>query len=388
MTRQKNDFIEKINKAALKFLSPLDTQETYKVIVKEAIKLISGNDGLIILRNGRKLCKAYVSTVSIDKIPIRKKGFIYTSLTHNKVFLINTREIKSAHPEVLNQGIKSGILIPLTYQKNTIGVLMIRFKRAEAFTTDELKAFKLFGSMATLAIKKTQLYAETKKAVETRDLFISLASHELKTPLTSIRIYSQLLNKKLTEEKHPSTQWAEKLLLESNRLILLVNELLAINQIKSGHFNYEWKTFDLKEVIRRAITNSAVMYPSVKIIFQSPFENKKAIVSGDFNKLMQVIINLLNNAAKFSSSGETVTISLDKVGTNYTMQVIDKGKGIPKEDLDKIFDRFYKGAENYEEGMGLGLFLTKKIIEDHKGKIYIVSEVGKGTTVSVQLPKG
>lgn len=374
-----------INEAALHFLKPLSLQQTYATIVHTAIELFKGKGAFIILKDKDYFQTVYSSMHFKKPVKPRKKGFIYTSITNNRVMLIHVNEFQKIHPEIT--GVASSLFIPLSYEGNTIGVLLVHFEKKVSIKEEDFALLKLFGSLISLAIKNAHFHAEMKKAVETRDLFIAMASHELKTPLTSINIYSQLLKKRLKFITPSETKWIDQLIMESNRLTLLTNELLQVDQIKTGAFQYQIHNCDLTDVIKVAVTNVSFMYPHTHFTFENNIKGKHAYTMGDVNKLLQVLLNVLSNAAKFSPDKEKVTIALTNGENTYKVSVSDKGKGIPNAELKKIFHRFYKGSNNYKEGMGLGLFLTKKIIEDHNGNISVTSQLGEGTKFQIILPK-
>ncbi len=384
-----NNILEKINKAAIKFLTPLTLEETYPVIVHEALKLMDAQRGSIFLPDPSTglLTRVYSSYENLYKIQIRKKGITYTTFKTRKAIIINKPSIiNRIQPEFRKVGVKSLISLPLSYKNKSIGVLSIHsFKKAN-ITEKELDTFKLYSTMASLAIRKAQLNNETQKALETRDLFISMAAHELRTPLTTINGYIQLLYTRLYGRNTSESRWVEELMWETSRLTQLVSELLEVNRIKSGQFDYKWRECHLKQIIHRALSIAKFTHPDRKIILHDKVEEGKDIIIGDYDKLLQVLTNLLDNAAKFSSPEQPITISLTKKGKNLIIEVRDEGHGIPKKDLEQIFETYYRG-EHQVEGMGLGLALVKYIIANHHGDVKIKSKINKGTSLQVELPQ-
>lgn len=379
------NILEKIYKASLKLLVPSTPVETYKIIVNEAIKLVNADHGVIHLQE-KDFRVVYASHPNLYQVKPRKKANIYKTFISQKPRIADISDVGKAHPEVQKLDIRSSIFIPLSYQHKSIGVLTINTRRKEFFGQKEMKMLVLFGSMVSLAIKKAQLYDEIKKTLEIRDLFISLAAHELRTPLTALSGYIQLLCSKLAGVDPVKSRWAEQALLESQRLTKLINELLQINKIKTMELHYFFNESDLKLIIKRAIDNFKFNYSDRNVDFIDEVKNKPAIIIGDFDKLLQVITNLLDNAAKFSPKDKKIILKLQKVGSNFILQVKDEGVGIVSEDLPKIFEGFYKG-DKYKEGMGLGLYLAKNIIDRHRGLISISSDRDKGTTVEILLPE-
>lgn len=376
-----------VHKAVLKFLIPLSLRETYRLIAEEARKLVKAGSGSILIEENGELVKVYAYPEILYQVKNRKKGFMYRVFSTQKPTILNIDQFASIHPFYQRIKVKTSIGIPLTNRNKAIGVLTLHSKKDHAFDKEDIVVLELFASFATLAIRKAQLYDELEMAVAARDHFISMAAHELRTPLTTINGYIQLLHSKLSGANTSESKWVKELSWEVLRLIQLINELLAVDQIKTGDLNYFWKDCPLTEVIKRAIRSFQFSYPEHKIVFEDKLGNESDNVIGDFDKLLQALTNLLDNAAKFSPLGSTVAITLESKNPSIILSIKNEGPGIPKKDLSKIFDRFYKGQNHKREGMGLGLYLVKKIIAEHKGKIKIISKKEKGVVVQITLPE-
>lgn len=377
--------LEDIYKASLKFLERLTPQETLSTIVGEAVKLVNGEYGSILLENENYLVRIYASNPLAYQTQIRMDGNTYKCFRTGKPILETIKKMQNAHPELKKAGISSTIFIPLT-NKSSIGVLTVNSKRNQNFTSYQMRILQLFGSMASLAIRKTQLYDEIKKALDMRDMFISMASHELRTPLTTISGYVQLLQLKIKKEDGVSKIWMDELSKEVDRLTSLVKELLEINRIKAGNLQYFFKESNISEIVDRAVKNIEFGHPEKKIILENKLGRDDVVICDD-DKLLQVINNILENAAKYSPVGKEIKMILTKKNNQLRIIVKDKGIGIPSKDLPDIFKGYFHGKNHTREGLGLGLFLTKSIIEKHLGSIKIKSAENRGTTVEVILPK-
>lgn len=378
--------LEQITKSVVQLLQPLNPLETYTTIVKEAIKLVNGDEGRILLEEKGKFKLVYASAESI-KYPenVRPKGYVYTAFTKRQAFYIGEQEIAEVYPLIRERGIKSAIFIPLYYKHKSTGVLVLQSLNPYHFSQRELKTLKLFGSMASLAIEHAKLHGELQKSLETRDLFISLVAHELRTPLTTINGYIGLLYSYFQGADSQEAKWVEELSWETVRLTNLVSELLTVNRIKAGVLDYVWKEVSLREVIKRARLDFIFNHPGRELIFQDKLIGKDDVVVGDHDKLLQVFTNILDNAAKFSPKKCAIVLQLSCKVPYLVIKIKDQGKGIPKDLLPRVFEGFYKGKDNYKEGMGLGLFLAKHIIAQHQGTINVQSRENKGTTFEIQL---
>lgn len=383
-----DNYLAKVYKAGLKFLVPLTPEKTYSTIVQEAVKLVDGNGGIIMLLVEGALKPVYhLSPPQIGLLTNypRKNGLTYKAFRTRKAFVGRPHEI---HPDSVKAGIKSIIFIPLAYRNKSIGVLVIRSFQINYFTQDKLTILKLFGSIVSLAIRKMQLYEEVKKALEARDLFLSMAAHELRTPITTIIGYSQLLAGRLPKDQSAESKWVEELCLESDRLKDLINELLETSRIRTGNqFHYNFSECHVEKVLNRTISSFNLGHPDRRLHLVNTQKEGEDKIVGDFDKLFQVFSNLLDNAAKFSSTDKKIKVSLKDNASYLIIRIKDSGSGIHSKVLPKIFDSYYRGDKNEPEGMGIGLFLAKNIIARHHGSISIRSKVGKGTTVEVKLRK-
>lgn len=172
----------------------------------------------------------------------------------------------------------------------------------------------------------------------------------------------------------------------TERLIDLVNELLEVNRIKEGQFQYFFREHSLKEIIRRALADFRFSHLSCKISFHNKLNINKDSIIGDFDKLLQAILNVLDNAAKYCAPNTEIVMTLKSTSEDFVLSIKNHGKGIPKKDFPEIFNKFYKG-NGPEEGLGLGLYLVKNIISQHRGSVKIFSKENKDTTVEIRLPR-
>ena len=234
--------------------------------------------------------------------------------------------------------------------------------------------------------------SERKRIDNMKNEFISTVSHELRTPLTSIKGSLGLLTGGALGEI--SEQGKEILTIASNnteRLLLLINDILDIQKIESGELEMEFNNIELTPFLKQAIQDNTSYADQYGVsLFLEPIEQNINIY-GNKDRLMQVMANLLSNAAKFSHANGTVEISVTAIHEETVrISVIDHGQGIPKEFYSKIFDRFTQHDSSdtrNKGGTGLGLNITKEIIQKHGGKISFTSDINAGTTFYFDLPK-
>ena len=279
------NLLTRINKASLKLLEPLSLEEVYAVITREVVKLMGAEHSSILLLQKSKLVRVAATSPVLFSYQPRRNGNLVRIFKTGLPFVANAEETIKVHPELGQLNIKSILHIPLSYGKKSIGILTVYASRKERFTQQDLRTLKLFGSLASLAIRKSQLYGETKRALDLRDQFISLASHEFRTPLTSINGYTQMLYNKNKNSNSSEAELIQNLYLETNRLTNLVKELLDINRIKTGRFAYFYKECSLVEIIERSIKNISFTNKNRPIGFNNQIKGESTLVAGDYDKL-------------------------------------------------------------------------------------------------------
>lgn len=228
-----------------------------------------------------------------------------------------------------------------------------------------------------------------KRALEIRkDDFISIASHELKTPLTTIKAYSDLVKMSLKNTKNKQLKtYAAKLESQVDKVNELINELLDASKIESGKISITHNYFDINILLKELVNDLNTYSKNNKIVYIGG--DKALIVYADKFRISQVITNLLNNALKFSPTKKNVVVSTNKKKGVIEIYVKDYGIGIDREHHKLIFDRFAQvesGTTVANSGLGLGLYISSEIVKKHQGKIWVESEVGKGSTFYFTLP--
>ncbi len=374
-----------INDAALHLLMPSELPKVYAIIVEKAVELVGGSFGSIILENDKEMVRVYTSNHDHFSNRVRKGENAYKAYNQNKIIVVPIKDLSSSHPELVEKNIKSTVFIPLSNRNKAIGVLVVNSKNIIKIRPENNELFSLFGAMASLAIRKTQLYSETKTALETRDHFISLASHELRTPLTSINGYIQLLHSKMKDKDTVESKWVNELLYESKRLTNLIFELMEINRVKQGTLQFNLRENNLNEFFEE-LENYVKNLNDREIIFDNQSTKAERIFIGDPDKLLNVFVGLITNAERFSSPKDPIFVKLQTSQAKFTISVVDKGSGMSREQLAKVFDGFNKFDNQEGQGFGVGLLLAKHIINFHHGTIEISSKIKKGTRVDVKLP--
>jgi signal transduction histidine kinase len=229
--------------------------------------------------------------------------------------------------------------------------------------------------------------AERNLLERRKDEFIGMVSHELKTPLTSQKMFLELLRRNLAKEgSNESRELLEKAIYQSERLERLINELLDVSKIQLGKLDLHIEPVELETLVRDLVHDMQALHPSHRFSVEGTLSYP---VRADRDRITQVLINLLNNAVKYSPHGTTIAVSLMCKDPQAYIAIRDQGAGIGPEDVDRIFERFYRIERNGEPdpgGMGMGLYITSEILKSHGSRMEVESQIGKGSVFSFTLP--
>jgi two-component system CheB/CheR fusion protein len=227
---------------------------------------------------------------------------------------------------------------------------------------------------------------DQKQEMERKDEFIGIASHELKTPLTSLKGYLQLIAGYKKEDLPPIVkQYVTKASVSISKLQSLINDLLDVSKIKAGRLEYAIGDVNITNLMNLCVENARHINPAYTFNIKT---DNEYIVKGNQERLEQVLMNLINNAVKYSPVNKTVTLNTRQICNNVRVAVADSGIGLSPDQKDKIFERFYRVEDklNMTSGLGMGLYISKEIINTHNGVIGVESEIGKGSTFYFELP--
>ncbi|HEY0053858.1 MAG TPA: PAS domain S-box protein [Pedobacter sp.] len=265
-----------------------------------------------------------------------------------------------------------------------IGGLFYGHPEPARFTQEHEDLVLAIASQASNALANGKLYNQVVSLNAKKDEFIGMASHELKTPLTSISGYMQILDRINSDEK--SRQFISKTVQQVKKLSALVNDLLDVSKIEAGKLQLIKREFDLIKVTTDVVELIRNSQASHTIKFVSNVQS--IVVNADPNRIEQLIINLLTNAVKYSPAANQVDIIIQSSNQEVTVGVKDTGLGIEADKLKHIFSRFYRvdGLNPTISGLGIGLYICKEIVDRHGGKIWVDSKYGKGSTFWFKLP--
>jgi len=326
------------------------------------------------------------TTISLDQ------GICGPVVETGKAALVDRVEDHDNYLKVM-PGTKSEMAVPLKLGDKVFGVLNVESSKEAAFTDKDLEQLGRLASHAAVVVENARALDKEQEAVKRlteldtmKTDFIAITSHELRTPLTVIRGFIQTLRRKdVTFQQHEIENYLEVIERQSNRLNAIVEDLLFVSRIESGQVDLQQSSFDVNDLVEELV--AAEFVPN-RVTIDSPHRIR---VISDYARMRRIISNLLDNALKFSPENSIVAVDLVEHGSEVKVIVKDQGSGIAADELDRIFDRFHQigGALGREQqGVGLGLYVVKRVAEAMGGRIEVQSTPGIGSSFTLVLPKG
>ena len=314
--------------------------------------------------------------------------------------ILNEQEFTGTklRPIFARLGYRSVLAVPLLREGRIMGALTVWRKQAGSFSPEVVQLLQTFATQSALAIQNAHLFREIEdksRQIEAanrhKSEFLANMSHELRTPLNAIIGFSEVLGERMFGElNEKQAEYTEDILSSGRHLLSLINEILDLSKVEAGRMELELATFDLPLAIDNARTFVRERATKHGINLDVTIEKRLGDFVGDERKIKQILLNLLSNAVKFTPEGGRIGIHARQADGSVEISVSDTGIGIAPEDQPKIFEEFRQVGADYAhkvEGTGLGLTLAKKFVELHGGKIWVESEVGKGSTFSFTLPE-
>ena len=295
-------------------------------------------------------------------------------------------------------GFRASLAVPLLREERIIGGLVVRRKSTGQFRPEVIELMKTFATQSVLAIQNARLFREIEEksrqiesANRHKSEFLANMSHELRTPLNAIIGFSEVLQEKLFGELNDKqAEYTSDILTSGQHLLSLINEILDLSKVEAGRMDLELAPFDLPLAIDNARTFVRERATKHGIKLDVDVDERLGVYLGDERKIKQILLNLLSNAVKFTPEGGRISITANKTDSGVEISVSDTGIGIPPTEQPTIFEEFRQVGGDYahkKEGTGLGLTLAKKFVELHGGKIWVESEVGKGSAFIFTLPE-
>ena len=407
-----------LNKASKELTATLDTQEALDRIAKFIVPDYVDWFTIDILKDDKaelvKLAHADPNKIGWAKMYREKNPVDLNDETFGSIgYVVRTKEAvlvsgiaddmieasakDAGHLEILrNLSLKCAMIVPMLNKGNVIGVVCFLSCTSNKYDENDLSFARDFSNRIALTLENSRLYEEAKKDIERRieldrikDEFLSMASHELKTPVTSLKAFTQVLQMTFEkEENYKAADLLSKMNKQIDKLNRLIVDLLDITKVDKGELIFDVEEFDFNKLVEE-IAEEMQRTTQTHTIKQQLANSE--IINGDKNRIGQVITNLISNAIKYSPNSSKIIVQSSVDKDHVKLCVKDFGIGIPSDDQSKIFNRFYrvhgKNKHSTFPGLGLGLYISSRIIKKHSGIIEFDSVEEQGSTFCFTLPK-
>ncbi|MDZ4342789.1 MAG: GAF domain-containing protein [Candidatus Binatia bacterium] len=392
--------------------STLDLQTVLSTIVGHAVQLSGATGGVVYeydearqefhLRASQRMEDEVVEALRATPVRLGQGATGQAATTRAPVQVPNILEQREStattvRPILARLGYRSVLAVPLLREGRIMGALTVWRKEAGDFSQEVVNLLQTFATQSALAIQNARLFREIEEkskqlevASRHKSEFLANMSHELRTPLNAIIGFSEVLGERLFGElNEKQAEYTEDILSSGRHLLSLINDILDLSKIEAGRMELEVTTFHLPDAIKNALTLIRERASRHGIKLNRVIDDRLGDFTGDERKVKQVLVNLLSNAVKFTPEGGEIKVEANLGDSAVIVSVTDTGIGIAPEDQGAIFEEFRQVGSNYaqkREGTGLGLTLTKKFIELHGGKLWVESEVGKGSRFTFTMP--
>ncbi len=369
-------------------------------------------DGLFIslydpVRDVRTACYGWgdgqeVDTSELPPIPVSATGPNSRAVRTGQVIITNDYlSATTGHLSVvvgLDNGLrpKSSLAVPMAVMGRIVGTIEVQSYELAAYVEEHATAMRMAANLAAVAIENVRLLeressarAEAEDSNRLKDEFLATVSHELRTPLTAILGWSRMLDPESINDPM-AARALETIRRNAKAQSQIIDDILDVSRIITGKLCLDLHPMELAPIIEGAINVVRPTAEAKGIQIETQLQSQPAVVTGDSNRLQQVVWNLLSNAIKFTPKGGRVCLSIHEIGSQVEIRITDTGQGISRDFLPFVFDRFRQAdstSTRQHGGLGLGLAIARHLVEIHGGTIKAESSgIGKGATLSVRLP--
>ena len=398
MVKEATQRITALYEAGKEISTSLSRQATLDVIVNQVTKLAGAEASMVFLYDTHTGDYAAEAGVGVSAENLRHYRFGIGVGLHGQA-VRNASPVRCASvPETVGVEeflseleISTALVVPLLTNENVLGTITALRRDGRPFTADDQELLTMFASQASIAVTNAILYERTKELDRMKSEFVAVVSHEVRTPLTSIKGSLELLG----DERFHVLPPPQKELLSicqanTERLITLINDILDFSKLESSKLSLNFEGVEIGKLVPEAVDHIRNLAGMKGIAIDVHIEGSAGSVDADPMRVAQVVTNLLGNAIKFSPEKGKIEVWARGTDEEVTIDVKDYGKGISQRDLSRLFQRFAQldsSTTRKAGGTGLGLVISKGIVEQHGGRIWVESVVGKGSTFSFSLPR-
>ena len=395
------DLLEAAARCARALSSSLDMDEAFGAFIRELRGVIPFERMAIVLAEEGHAQVMAVAGARAEEVmpPGTRLGLERNLLTEvvesgQTVYRPDLTTLEYAEePALLGVGVRSRVLAPLLAGPRGIGVLSVGRGQPDAFSRQEIELVGLLGRLVASAVQNIRAYAgerrtveELRRLTELRADFVSLVSHELRSPMAAVIGAARTLQQRWQDLDAAQRESFLALIGdETTRLAALVGDVLDTSRIDAGTFSYRFADVDLAALVHEAVRTAGVGQEEVPVV--ADVRAATPTIRADRERLRQVLVNLIDNAVKYSPPGAPVEVRLAPVDGSVQISVSDRGPGIHRDDQRLVFEKFGRVSHGVSKpGTGLGLFIARSIVEAHGGTLSVSSAPGRGATFTLLLP--
>lgn len=404
------DQLEALSEVGEAVSSSLDADEVLRTIVTVAVEL-TGTDGgslmeydedtqLFSVRTAFGTSPLVLEALRSSRIHLDETlvGRACLSRTPLQVEDLARAELDPHLSVLYAAGWRSVVVAPMLRSDRVVGALVVRRMTPGPFSEETCDLIAAFASQSAIALTNARLYqqlelqsAELAEASQHKSEFLASMSHELRTPLNAVIGFSEVLLERMFGDLNERQEDYLRDILNSGRhLLALLNDVLDLSKVEAGQMELDPSTFDVAEALGYALSMVRERAANHRIALHLDVAEGVRLVQADELRFKQIMLNLLSNAVKFTPDGGRVAVTAEAVHADLVVTVSDTGVGIAPAEQERIFDSFQQGGRTARkvEGTGLGLTLTKRIVELHGGRLWVKSELGHGSTFGFSIPFG
>lgn len=376
----------------------LSLQSTLEVVVAQAARLTASNSCLVFLHDTATDEYSAEAGIGVKRESYQSLRFGMGVGYHGQVvqtdkpLLVEELETKvGAEPLFSKLKASSALIVPLRSSESVLGTITCLDHEGGSFTTEDMDVLMMLASQASIAITNAILYERTKELDRLKSEFVAVVSHEVRTPITSIKGSLELLSDERFH-KLPAPQKELLSICQANteRLISLINDILDFSKLESSKLSLNLETMEVDGVLSEAVENIRSLAAQKEVVIDLVVDTSAGKIEADPMRVGQVATNLIGNAIKFSPDKSRIEVFASGDPEKITVSVKDYGRGISARDITRLFQRFAQldsSTTRKAGGTGLGLVISKGIVEQHGGNIWVESALNEGSTFSFSLPR-
>lgn len=386
--------------------SSLDIQENMRTLAGLAVRSLAdccviamsdGEGGLITARADASHGSS-AGVIDVERIVLESNHPLGSLATQRRAPMIvvdvNEEWLRSQAPDnptlalIREVGATSLLEVPIVAGDRFVGtMLLLATESGRSYCESDLQALQDLAHRTGLAAENARLYRAARAAIQARDEMLSIVAHDLRSPLATAQVGSSLLARQIPEDRRETSQKAAEAIHRSIRLATrLVDDLLDVTRIEAGQLTLDLREVSPELIVHYAVESCLPLAAAASVGLETEVASGLPLVVADEDRIQQVLGNLLNNAIKFTPRGGRIVVVAQREGDDIQFAVRDTGLGISEDHLPRVFDRFWQSRSADRRGAGLGLAISKGIVEAHGGHIWAESVSGEGSTFSFTLP--